>query len=221
MPGCRQYDCRAILFSCASRIHRTYDCRTDRLDHRRRIANVVYAGLTSDFRFIFAGIFGLLYAPLVMTGLHHMTNAIDTQLIAAAQNTSTPGTILWPMIALSNIAQGSSVLAMCVCSVKMKELSRLMCLHVSHVISGYRTGTFRCQFKIRLSAVLRNDRFSHRRCNFCRLRRPRSKHRCRRSSGNPFHRITVLFNFLNRNDHRHRHSVLSDDDRGQNQIVQS
>ncbi len=78
------------------------------------IANVVYAGLTSDFRFIFAGIFGLLYAPLVMTGLHHMTNAIDTQLIAAAQNTSTPGTILWPMIALSNIAQGSSVLAMCV-----------------------------------------------------------------------------------------------------------
>ena len=46
------------------------------------IADVVYAGLTSDFRFIFAGIFGFLYAPVVMTGLHHMTNAIDSQLIS-------------------------------------------------------------------------------------------------------------------------------------------
>ena len=45
------------------------------------IGNVVYAGLTSDFRFIFAAVFGLLYAPLVMTGLHHMTNAIDSQLL--------------------------------------------------------------------------------------------------------------------------------------------
>src|SRR5699024_11762982 len=74
------------------------------------IGDVVYAGLTSDFRFLFAAVFGLLYAPLVMTGLHHMTNAIDSQLL----NTPAKSTILWPMIALSNIAQGSSVLAMSV-----------------------------------------------------------------------------------------------------------
>ena len=74
------------------------------------IADVVYAGLTSNIRFVFAGIFGLLYAPIVMTGLHHMTNAIDSQLIAGPSKS----TILWPMIALSNIAQGSSVLAMTV-----------------------------------------------------------------------------------------------------------
>jgi len=48
-----------------------------------------------------------LYAPLVITGLHHMTNAIDLQLMAELG-----GTPLWPMIALSNIAQGSAVLAM-------------------------------------------------------------------------------------------------------------
>ena len=48
----------------------------------------------------------LLYAPLVITGLHHMTNAIDMQLIADFGSTN-----LWPMIALSNIAQGSAVLA--------------------------------------------------------------------------------------------------------------
>lgn len=71
------------------------------------IANIVYSGLTSNLGWLFAGVFGLLYAPIVMTGLHHMTNAIDTQLV-----TLYGGTILWPMIALSNIAQGSSVLAM-------------------------------------------------------------------------------------------------------------
>lgn len=48
-----------------------------------------------------------LHAPLVITGLHHMSNAIDMQLIA-----DFGGTMLWPMIALSNIAQGSAVLGM-------------------------------------------------------------------------------------------------------------
>ena len=71
------------------------------------ISSVVYAGITGSFKVIFGGIFGLVYAPLVITGLHHMSNAIDLQLIADYQ-----GTMLWPMIALSNIAQGSAVLGM-------------------------------------------------------------------------------------------------------------
>src|SRR5699024_12856476 len=41
------------------------------------IASVVYAGLTSNVRRLFGALFGLLYAPIVMTGLHHMTNAIE------------------------------------------------------------------------------------------------------------------------------------------------
>ena len=73
------------------------------------IASAVQWGLDSELRVLFAAVFGALYAPLVMTGLHHMTNAIDTQMV------STYGyTTLWPMIALSNIAQGSAVLAMIV-----------------------------------------------------------------------------------------------------------
>ncbi len=72
------------------------------------ISKVVYAGITGPAKVIFGGIFGFVYAPLVITGLHHMTNAIDLQLIA-----DYGGTMLWPMIALSNIAQGSAVLAMC------------------------------------------------------------------------------------------------------------
>ena len=70
------------------------------------LSTIVLAGLTGPVKWLFGAIFGALYAPFVITGLHHMTNAIDTQLIA-----DTGGTGLWPMIALSNIAQGSAVFA--------------------------------------------------------------------------------------------------------------
>lgn len=71
------------------------------------ISAIIYAGITGPFRALFGAIFGAFYAPLVITGLHHMSNAIDLQLIA-----DFGGTMLWPMIALSNIAQGSAVLGM-------------------------------------------------------------------------------------------------------------
>ncbi|HEL1612882.1 TPA: PTS system trehalose-specific EIIBC component [Streptococcus suis] len=70
------------------------------------LSTIVLAGLTGPVKWLFGAVFGALYAPFVITGLHHMTNAIDTQLIA-----DTGGTGLWPMIALSNIAQGSAVFA--------------------------------------------------------------------------------------------------------------
>lgn len=94
------------------------------------IGNAVYAGLTSNFRLVFAAVFGFFYAPLVMTGLHHMTNAIDSQMLA----TSAKSTILWPMIALSNIAQGSSVLAM---SVLQRKNERAQQVNVPACISCY------------------------------------------------------------------------------------
>ena len=110
------------------------------------IGDVVYAGLTSDFRFLFAAVFGLLYAPLVMTGLHHMTNAIDSQLL----NTPAQSTILWPMIALSNIAQGSSVLAM---SVLQKKNERAQQVNVPACISCYLGVTEPALFGVNLKYV--------------------------------------------------------------------
>lgn len=71
------------------------------------ISAAVYWGITGPIKVLFAAVFGFVYAPLVITGLHHMSNAIDLQLIADYN-----GTMLWPMIALSNIAQGSAVLGM-------------------------------------------------------------------------------------------------------------
>ena len=93
------------------------------------IASVVYAGLTSSVRWLFAAVFGLFYAPIVMIGLHHMTNAIDTQLVNLYG-----GTILWPMIALSNIAQGSAVLGM---AVLQKKNERAQQVNIPACISCY------------------------------------------------------------------------------------
>ncbi|SHJ71946.1 PTS system, trehalose-specific IIC component [Clostridium cavendishii DSM 21758] len=64
--------------------------------------------LTGPFKVVGAIIFGLCYAPLVITGLHHTFIAVDLQLIANG------GTMIWPLIALSNIAQGASAVAMLV-----------------------------------------------------------------------------------------------------------
>ena len=49
-------------------------------------------------------IYGLVYAPLVITGLHHMFLAVDFQLMSS----NLGGTYLWPILAISNIAQGAA-----------------------------------------------------------------------------------------------------------------
>ena len=84
------------------------------------IALIFNGLLTGPFKVVGAIIFGLLYAPLVITGLHHTFLAVDLQLIAQG------GTMIWPLIALSNIAQGSAAMAIFMIyknDDKMKSLS--------------------------------------------------------------------------------------------------
>ncbi|MEI5908296.1 PTS system trehalose-specific EIIBC component [Bacillus spongiae] len=74
------------------------------------IANALTDGLVAIFDVVPAIgglVYGGLYGVLVITGMHHTFLAVDIQLIG-----STGGTFLWPMLALSNIAQGSAALAM-------------------------------------------------------------------------------------------------------------
>ena len=93
------------------------------------VSYVVYTGLTSKFGVLFAGVFGFFYAPLVITGLHHMSNAIYLQLMSQFG-----GTMLWPMIALSNIAQGSAVVAM---SILQKRNNKAKQINIPAFISCY------------------------------------------------------------------------------------
>ena len=80
------------------------------------VAWVVRALMTGSFAPLGAALFGFLYAPLVITGIHQTTLAIDLQMI---QNIG--GTPVWPLIALSNIAQGASVLGIIFISRKNNE----------------------------------------------------------------------------------------------------
>ena len=109
------------------------------------ISAVVYAGITGPAKVLFGAIFGFVYAPLVITGLHHMTNAIDLQLVAEFG-----GTMLWPMIALSNIAQGSAVLAMITLQRKNEEAQEV---NVPSCISCYLGVTEPAIFGVNLKYV--------------------------------------------------------------------
>lgn len=54
-------------------------------------------------------IFGFVYAPFVVTGMHHSFVAIETQLIADVATTG--GSFIFPVAAMSNVAQGAAALA--------------------------------------------------------------------------------------------------------------
>ncbi|MFS0782676.1 sucrose-specific PTS transporter subunit IIBC [Bacillus sp. 1P06AnD] len=54
-------------------------------------------------------IFGLLYAPIVITGMHHSFIAVETQLIADIAKTG--GSFIFPVAAMNNVAQGGAALA--------------------------------------------------------------------------------------------------------------
>lgn len=93
------------------------------------VAYAAKAALTGPFAVVGSVLFGFLYGPLVITGVHHTTNAVDLQLVQ-----SIGGTMLWPLIALSNIAQGSAVLGIVLANRKDK-LEREV--SVPAVISAY------------------------------------------------------------------------------------
>ena len=80
------------------------------------VGYVAKAAMTGDFAILGSMIFGFFYAPLVITGIHHTTNAVDLQLMQ-----DMGGTPIWPLIALSNIAQASAVVGIIWISKKHNE----------------------------------------------------------------------------------------------------
>lgn len=59
--------------------------------------------------FVGGALMGLIYAPFVITGMHHSFIAIETQLLADIAITG--GTFIFPIAAMSNVAQGAAALA--------------------------------------------------------------------------------------------------------------
>lgn len=78
----------------------------------REAGNVLASGITwiyNTLGFIGGGLFGLLYAPICLTGMHHSFIAIETQLLAAMETTG--GSFIFTTASMSNVAQGAAVIA--------------------------------------------------------------------------------------------------------------
>ena len=76
--------------------------------------------------FVGTGVFGLLYSPIVLTGLHQAFPAIETQLITAfTQNHTGYGDFIFVVASMANVAQGAACFAvfMLTKNKKMKGLS--------------------------------------------------------------------------------------------------
>ena len=78
----------------------------------REAGNLLAAGITwmyNTLGFVGGGIFGLAYAPITLTGMHHSFIAIETQLIA--ESAKTGGSFIFSTASMNNVAQGAAVLA--------------------------------------------------------------------------------------------------------------
>ncbi|OOF83958.1 PTS maltose transporter subunit IIBC [Rodentibacter ratti] len=77
----------------------------------REAGSLISAGLTwlyDTLGFVGGAIFGTFYAPIVITGMHQTFIAVETQLLADVAHTG--GTFIFPIAAMSNIAQGAACL---------------------------------------------------------------------------------------------------------------
>jgi PTS system sucrose-specific IIC component len=78
----------------------------------RSAGNLLTDGLVLLYNstgFIGGGIFGLIYAPIVITGMHNCFIAVETQFLSNIDQTG--GSFIFPIAAMSNIAQGAATLA--------------------------------------------------------------------------------------------------------------
>lgn len=78
----------------------------------REAGNLLAAGITwlyNSLGFVGGAIFGLTYAPITMTGMHHSFIAIETQLLADSVHTG--GSFIFSTASMNNVAQGAAVLA--------------------------------------------------------------------------------------------------------------
>lgn len=78
----------------------------------REAGNLLATGITwlyNTLGFVGGALFGLAYAPITLTGMHHSFIAIETQLIA--DKAITGGSFIFSTASMNNVAQGAAVLA--------------------------------------------------------------------------------------------------------------
>lgn len=90
-------------------------------------------------------IFGFLYAPIVITGMHQSFIAIETQLLASAAHR----TFIFPIAAMSNVAQGAAVLAVFFLSKDAKQKSLCSASGISALLGITEPAMFGVNLKLK------------------------------------------------------------------------
>lgn len=103
--------------------------------------------LYNSLGFIGGGIFGLFYAPIVVTGLHHSFIAVETQLLAAMDTTG--GSFIFVTASMSNVAQGAAVLAVLFITQNKKMKSLCSASGISALLGITEPAMFGVNLKLR------------------------------------------------------------------------
>lgn len=116
----------------------------------RSAGDLLAVGITwiyNTLGFVGGAIFGLLYAPICLTGMHHSFIAIETQLIAAAETTG--GSFIFPTAAMNNVAQGAAVFAVLIATHNKKLKSICSAAGVSAMLGITEPAMFGVTLKLR------------------------------------------------------------------------
>lgn len=92
-------------------------------------------------------IFGLLYAPIVITGMHHSFIAVETQLLADIAKTG--GSFIFAIAAMSNVAQGAATLAVFVTTRDKKTKGTSSAAGISALLGITEPAMFGVNLKLR------------------------------------------------------------------------
>ncbi len=93
------------------------------------------------------GIFGLFYAPITLTGMHHSFIAIETQLLAKIAETG--GSFIFTTASMNNVAQGAAVLAVLFTTKNEKMKSLCSAAGVSALLGITEPAMFGVTLKLR------------------------------------------------------------------------
>lgn len=106
---------------------------------------ISWAVINPYAKWILVPIFGLLYAPLVVTGLHHALNAV------MIQNTSQlGGSFIFPILAISNIAQGAAIIGFII---KERKNSKSIEIGIPSLISAWLGVTEPAMYGVNLKKI--------------------------------------------------------------------
>lgn len=117
----------------------------------RTAGDLLTVGITTMYNtlgFLGGALFGLFYAPITMTGMHHSFIPIETQLIAKA-TTSAGGSFIFPTASMSNVAQGAAVLAVLMTTKNEKMKSTAAASGVSALLGITEPAMFGVNLRLR------------------------------------------------------------------------